>query len=216
VGAGQRLRAAELDAVTVDAYGTLVELVDPVPALASALRDRGVARQPGAVRAAFAAEVAYYVPRSHEGRDEESLADLRRRCVDVFLAELDAAIDAAEFVPAFVGALEFRALAGAREAVAALAGRGLALSVLANWDCTLERRLEQLGLSAAFAEVVTSARAGVAKPDPGIFAGALEQLGIEPERSLHVGDGDVDRVGATAAGMRFAPAPLTAVVAALA
>ena len=36
-GCSIRMRFAELDAVTVDGYGTLVRLVDPVPALARAL-----------------------------------------------------------------------------------------------------------------------------------------------------------------------------------
>ena len=61
-----------LDAVTIDAMGTLVRLVDPVPRLAAAA---GVSEE--AARRGFAAEVAYYVPRSHEGTDAASLADLR-------------------------------------------------------------------------------------------------------------------------------------------
>ncbi len=36
-----RLNAAELDAVTIDAYGTLVELDEPVARLRSALRELG-------------------------------------------------------------------------------------------------------------------------------------------------------------------------------
>ena len=202
--------------MTVDAYGTLVELLDPVPALESALQDRGVPRSPESIRAAFAAEVAYYVPRSHEGRDADSLADLRRRSVEVFLAAVDAGLDAGGFVPAFVTALEFRVLGGAREAIGAFSARGLALGVVANWDCTLEERLHQLGLRAAFSEVITSAGAGVAKPEPGIFVTALERLGVEPQRALHVGDGEADRLGAARAGMRFEPAPLATAVAALA
>jgi putative hydrolase of the HAD superfamily len=43
---------------------------------------------------------------------------------------------------------------------------------------------------------------GVAKPDPAIFAIALEACGVAPERALHIGDtvgADVD--GALAAGV---------------
>ena len=89
-----------LDAVTIDAYGTLVELVDPVPALQAALAARGVERDPGRVAAAFRAEVAYYRPRSVEGRDAESLAALRRDCAGVFLREAGADLDPAEFAQA--------------------------------------------------------------------------------------------------------------------
>src|SRR5439155_9582752 len=37
-----RVKAAELDAVTIDAHGTLVTLVDPVPELRAALAAHGV------------------------------------------------------------------------------------------------------------------------------------------------------------------------------
>src|SRR5919198_589420 len=73
-----RVVRPEVDAVTIDAYGTLVRLLDPVPALGEALRRHGVDRTYEQVEAAFAAEVDYYVQRSHEGRDEAALALLRR------------------------------------------------------------------------------------------------------------------------------------------
>ncbi len=58
-----RMRFAELDAVTVDGFGTLVSLVDPVSGTRGrAARAGHRARRAGAVRAAFAAEVAYYRP----------------------------------------------------------------------------------------------------------------------------------------------------------
>ena len=215
VGRGQRLRAAELDAVTVDAYGTLLELSDPVPALTEALRARGVERSSASVRAAFAAEVEYYVPRSHEGRDDESLSELRRACAGVFLDTVEADLEAADFAPAFVAAIEFRIVAGAREALDVLGARGLALGVVANWDCSLADRLVELGLRSAFATVVTSAEAGAAKPAAEIFTRALAGLAVESSRVLHVGDSEVDRLGASAAGLRFAPAPLALAAGAL-
>ena len=48
------MRFADLDAVTIDAFGTLAGLTDPVPALGDALRERGIARPPEAIAAAFA------------------------------------------------------------------------------------------------------------------------------------------------------------------
>ena len=50
--------------------------------------------------------------------------------------------------------------------------------------------------------VIDSSVVGVAKPDPGIFAIALERCGVAPEHAIHVGDtpaADVD--GARAAGV---------------
>jgi FMN phosphatase YigB (HAD superfamily) len=77
------MRFTELDAVTVDAYGTLVELDDPVPALREELQTPGVDRDAASVARAFAKEVAYYRDRSFEGRDEASLYRLRRECVAI-------------------------------------------------------------------------------------------------------------------------------------
>ena len=78
---------------------------------------------------------------------------------------------------------------------------------MSNWDETLPGRLEAFDVDV----VVSSAEAGASKPDPAIFRLALERLGVQPERTLHVGDSPADAEGAQAAGMRFAPAPLAEV-----
>jgi putative hydrolase of the HAD superfamily len=210
------MRFADLDAVTIDAFGTLVELRDPVGPLDRALRSRGVEREPDAIAAAFNAEAAYYVPRSATGRDEASLALLRRDCAAVFLDALDAPLDPASFAAPYVEALEFAPVPGALEAVRALRRRGLALAVVSNWDAGLAEHLDRLGIGALVDAVVTSAEAGAAKPDPAVFELALDRLRVARERALHVGDSESDEEGARAAGLRFAPAPLAAAVRALA
>jgi putative hydrolase of the HAD superfamily len=203
-----RLRAAGLDAVTIDAYGTLVTLRDPVPALRRALSGRGIERSRDEVAAAFAEEARYYVDRSHEGADEATLALLRRDCAEVFLRALGADVEPESFAADFVGALRFEPLPGAVAAVEELAARGLRLAVVSNWDVALHGYLEELALADHFATVVTSAEAGAPKPHPRIFELALDRLGIRPERALHIGDAEADEEGARAAGMAFAPAPL--------
>jgi len=202
------LPAEQIDAVTVDAFGTVVELGEPYSRLGAALAKRGVERDGAAVARAFAAEVAYYLPRAHEGRDADSLERLRRDCATVFLTGLDADIDPGEFAPAFVGALEFRVLPGAAAALAHLRAAGLTLACVGNWDISLADHLAGAGLSHLFATVVSSAEAGAQKPDPRPFQLALRRIGIAPERALHVGDSGVDRDGAVAAGVVFEPAPL--------
>jgi putative hydrolase of the HAD superfamily len=199
-----------VDAVTIDAYGTLVGLRNPVPALRGALRTRGVDRTDEEVAVAFRAEVDYYVPRSHEGRDEATLALLRRDCAQVFLDAAKAVhVDAGEFAPAFVGSLEFEPLPGAVEACEELRRRGIPVAVVSNWDVGLHEHLHRLGLDLV---VVTSADVGAAKPDPAIFLHALQRLGAEPSRAVHVGDSPADEEGARAAGMAFRPAPLARAV----
>lgn len=199
---------ASLDGVTIDAMGTLVELADPVEPLTAALAARGVSAEPGDVRAAFAAEVAYYLPRAHEGRDEKSLAALGEACAGVFLDHLEAGLDHAEFAPAFVGALTFRALPGAVDALTALRAAGLSLACVSNWDASLSSHLEKAGLGQLLDAVVSSAEAGAPKPDPAPIRLALERLGVAAERALHVGDDGVDEQAAEAAGVGFAPAPM--------
>jgi HAD superfamily hydrolase (TIGR01509 family) len=208
------MRAADLDAVTIDAYGTLVELADPVPLLRAGLAELGVERDQQAVARAFAQEVAYYRERSHEGRDDETLLALRRECVAVILRELDSDLAPEAFVDGFVSAMRFSFLPGAREAVERLQRLGLAVAVVSNWDVGLREQLRGLGLDGL--TVVTSAEAGAPKPDPAVFLRALSELGVRPDRALHVGDSEADDEGARAAGMRFAPAPLASALEALA
>ncbi len=202
------MRFAELDAVTVDGYGTLLRLVDPVPSLAGSLAERGVDRDPELVRAAFLAEVAYYRPEAVRGRDPGSLARLRCDCTGVFLDRAGVELEPESFVDDFMAAIRFEAVPGAVEALEELRGRGLDLAVVSNWDIGLPEHLERIGADRLFSAVVTSAEAGAAKPDPAAFRLALERLGIADGRALHVGDEDGDEQGAAAAGMRFAPAPL--------
>jgi putative hydrolase of the HAD superfamily len=210
MGDGQRTATglAALDAVTIDANGTIVEMRDPVPRLTDLLRERGLSPSPHQVRTAVEAEFAYYHRHMTEGRDEESLRSLRRDCAQVFLDVAGAELDPEEFEPHYVEALEFRAIRGVVEALAGLRARGLALAVVSNWDVSLHDRLEQLGLRPYFDAVVSSAEAGAGKPDPRIFEAALAQLGVQPERALHVGDSSEDAAGAKAAGLAFAEAPL--------
>jgi HAD superfamily hydrolase (TIGR01509 family) len=200
------MRFAELDAVTLDAFGTLVGLRDPVPVLLEALRERGVEREPRAVAAAFAAEGAYYRPRSLEGRDEESLGRLRRECVAVFLEALGADLPPEEFVDTYIASLRFELLPGVAEAVRSLRRRGLGLAIVGNWDMALPHHMAKLGLGDIL--VFSSAALGVAKPDPAPFLWALDALGVRPDRALHIGDDEVDQLGAAAAGLQFAWAPL--------
>jgi putative hydrolase of the HAD superfamily len=203
--------ADALDAVTVDAMGTLVELDAPVERLAQALHDHGVSASAGDVARAFRGEVEYYLAHKLSARDEEALAALRRECSRVFLAEAGADLDPDEFTQAFVDSMVFKPLDGAVEALHRLRAAGLALACVSDWDIGLPSALATSGLDHLVDLVLTSAEVGAAKPDPALFSEAVSRLAIEPARSLHVGDDDADRVGAEAAGLAFEPVPLATV-----
>ena len=205
-----------LAAVTLDANGTLVALADPVESLRAALRERSVERTPEEVRRAFAAELRHYVPHAHEGRDAAALAALRLESVAVFLGAADAELDPDAFVPAFLDALRFEPLPGVERALVALRDRGLRLACVANWDITLAETLARAGLAEHLDVIVSSAEAGAPKPDPRPFLLALERLGVEPGEAVHCGDEAVDVEGAAAAGLRFAPPPVSTLPARLA
>ena len=199
-------RFSTLDAVTIDGYGTLLALRDPIGHLDRELRARGVELARDEVERGFRAEAEYYVREKLAGRDAEGLRALHRECARAFLTETGVALDPDEFASAFD--YEYESIPGARESVARLAARGLALAVVANWDYGLHEQLRRHALTPYFGTVIVSAELGTAKPDPAPFHAALARLGVAPERALHVGDDETDEVGAAAAGLRFARAPL--------
>jgi HAD superfamily hydrolase (TIGR01509 family) len=208
VGAGQRA-FEDLDAVTVDAFGTLVRLIDPIEEIDRALRERGIERTPDQIRTAFDAEAAFYSQHTVRGSDAETLKAFREESTGVFLEAVGAAHDPAEFMPAYVGALRFVLIPGVVETLGRLRALGLELAVVANWEISVHKWLERLGLSPFFRVIVSSADVGAMKPDPTMFRVVLERLGVPPQRALHVGDDVADEEGARAAGMRFAWAPLS-------
>jgi HAD superfamily hydrolase (TIGR01509 family) len=203
------VNVADLDAVTLDAFGTLLELDDHVERLRAALAAAGVERDAAAVEDAFEHEVRHYAAHKCEAGDAASLATLRRDCARVFVDRLGADLD---FTDAFVEAVVFRPLPGVRDAIGSLREHGLALAVVSNWDCSLAGHLQRIGIHIDV--VVTCAEARAAKPDPAIFRAALTRLGVSAERTLHIGDQLEDEAGALAAGLHFAPAPVPEAIAA--
>jgi len=219
-GAAEPGARRQIRAVTLDAFGTLVEGDGHIDSLVDLVASWGLRHRRDEIVRAFKAEVAYYRPRSFTGRDQASLAQLRLDATAVFLRALGANLDAdlradvraglrpEEVMPAFVAALRFRAIDGVLPALDRLAAAGLPLAVVANWDIGLHEHLARLGMTERFVAILTSAEAGAEKPDPRIFGLALERLGVRPEEAVHVGNEDVDRLGASAAGLAFEPVPL--------
>jgi putative hydrolase of the HAD superfamily len=187
-------------AVLLDALGTLMTFEPPAPHLRAALRERHGIEVPEEVAAgAMKAEIAYYRAHLHEGRDAASLHDLRVRCAAAMAPVLgfDPGVDT------LLAALRFRAYPDAVPALEALRALGLRIVGVSNWDASLHERLDETGLAPLVDGAVASAELGHAKPEPEIFARALELAGAAPEAALHAGDTlEADVAGALAAGLR--------------
>jgi FMN hydrolase / 5-amino-6-(5-phospho-D-ribitylamino)uracil phosphatase len=85
--------------------------------------------------------------------------------------------------------------------VRALRDDGVRIAAVSNSEGGLRELLEQVELAPLFDAIIDSAEVGIAKPDPGIFAHTLEELGGSPEIKVHVGDSwAADVEGALAAG----------------
>ena len=197
------MRAVDLDAVTIDAYDTLLTLADPVPRLRELLPEH----EPAAIRGAFLSEAEYYRTHSGEAVDEATTAAFHTACAGVFNQALGSSLSPEEYS----AAMRFEPLPGVVVSLERLRSLGLSLAVVGNWDFSLHDRLVENGFAGFFAAVVPAAK----KPVPDGILRALTQLQVEPARALHVGDDRSDEEAARAAGVRFSPAPLSHAVAAL-
>jgi putative hydrolase of the HAD superfamily len=190
-------------AALLDALGTIVELERPWPHLVDELAARGVVVHEADARRAMLAEMAYYRAHHDAASDWAGLKDLRRRCAGIVRAELGIALPVDDVEDAMLAAIRFRPYPEVPGVLRALRERGAAIVVVSNWDVSLHDVLERTRLRPLVDGVVTSAEFGAAKPDPAIFARALELAGGVPARdAVHAGD-DVaaDVEGAKAAGI---------------
>lgn len=93
-----------------------------------------------------------------------------------------------------------------------LAETGIPMAVVSNADGTVATILREAGVCqegpgplVEMRAIVDSGAIGVAKPDPEVFAPAVEALAVAPDRILHIGDSvHYDVVGARAAGLAAA------------
>jgi putative hydrolase of the HAD superfamily len=191
-------------AVLLDALGTLVELRPPAPRLRRELARFGFEVSEERAAAGFGAEIAYYLAHHLDGSDPEALDDLRDRCAQALMDELDLpGLDHATARRAMLAALEFAPYPDVGPALRELRSEGRKLVIASNWDCSLPDWLAPLGLPDLVDGVVTSADVGAAKPDPALFHRALELADVPAGEALHVGDSlENDVEGAGAVGIR--------------
>ena len=197
-------------AVLLDAHGTLVELRPPGPALRRLMAaEFGLEISVQEANSAIAAEVAYYRAHLQEGRDEASVDELRGRCAEVLREALTAFgyplahLSAGELTRVLLAALQFQPYPEVPQVLDELRRRAVRLVVASNWDASLSRTLDDLGLLARFDGVITSAECGAPKPEEEVYRRALEVAAVPAGAALHVGDRpEEDLIGAARMGIR--------------
>ena len=144
-------------------------------------------------------EMAFYKQHANEGRDPESLADLRARSAAVLSRGLGQEVP----VHVLVDAIRFGPYPDAVPALRDLKGRGLRLICVSNWDISLNEVLGRCGLMQHLDGAVSSAEVAAPKPDPALLIAGCELAECGPEDALMVGDTpEEDSAAARAAGMR--------------
>jgi HAD superfamily hydrolase (TIGR01509 family) len=83
----------------------------------------------------------------------------------------------------------------------ALRDRGLRVGIVSDTGFDLRPAMDLLGLSPFLDTVVMSFEHGVCKPAATVFLTACDQLRVQPERTLMVGDNPLTDSGAVTAGM---------------
>lgn len=176
--------------VSFDAVGTLLVPHPSVGAIyAEVAAAYGLDRDPAALEAGFrpafaAAVAAWRVP---YGRDDEDARRFWALVVEGTFAEPLPYEIVCELYDTFASARRWRLIAGAREALALVAARGLPAVVVSNFDARLRPLLADFALGPV-AVVVTSAEVGAAKPDPAALRVACARVGVDPAAVLHLGD----------------------------
>jgi HAD superfamily hydrolase (TIGR01509 family) len=213
-----------LDAVLFDFHGTLAMTVDPVAWVTAAAADCGVALDHTkatalADRIATAgglpgvAKPARVPPQLAEAWADRDL-DAR--------AHRQAFIGLADTVPSGIPGLAeaiyqrvetphcWQPYSDALPTLSALYAAGIKVGVVSNIGFDIRPLLDAWGFSQLCDAVVLSYEVGWVKPDPKIFWRACAALGVEPERTLMVGDtpNDAGAVSAGCSALIVASAPV--------
>jgi putative hydrolase of the HAD superfamily len=189
-----------LDCVLFDAGDTLLA---PAPSFqgrfVAVAADHGLPLEEAAVDAA----IADAVRAASWPSDWTDPATQRSFWVDFYrqvLAGLGHDGDGAELADALYRAFSdpagYRLFDDVRPALEELAGWGVTLGVVSNFEPWLEDILALQGVDHLFAAVAISGKLGVAKPDPAIFWWAVQEAGADLAATVHVGDQPVNDVDA--------------------
>lgn len=188
----------ECEAVIFDLFGTLV----PAPSDAersSAVREFAAAMEVGAGIVASVLGASWRV--RHDGRlssVEKVAAYLVSRC-----GAAESHVNDVETTLRRLALARLRADRSVFLVLDTLRRAGVRLALLSDASPEIAECWGRTPLASYFPTAVFSCEEGAIKPDPGLFARALEQLGVPAHRSFYCGDGGGDELtGARKAGIR--------------
>jgi len=200
-----------LEAVTLDAAGTIIAAAEPVGQTYARFAARhGITLAPDRAERGFAEALAAAPSLAFPGANAARRADAERAWWRAVVRRAFGPVaDHASFDPCFAELFAhygrpqaWRVFPEVPDALRLLRARGLRLAVVSNFDARLVPVLAGLGLISLVDLVVHSSAEAVAKPHPGIFRRALTSLGAPAQAALHAGDGLLaDVEGARRAGM---------------
>ena len=209
--ASDRSAPAGIEAVTLDATGTLFACPAMGEIYSEVLARHGVAITAASVRRVFPVvwkELDCLTPAGRDrftsfaGGSRAFWARLLDRLCELLEARAPGPFAAAELYSRFARPEAWTVFPDVFPALDAMRGLGLRLAVISNFDERLPGLLEGLDLRRRLDLVVSSSELGDAKPNPRMFRHALDRLGVEPRAAVHVGDAPLEDVeGAQAAGM---------------